>query len=95
MLKLNIQLYAWQPGRIPAIVTVSADALPTHMTFSFLGTHSLEASALTRKLVSLSQIVLQSSNSLHHSYIHKSQNLTLFPVPPFSIPPDCHQKTLT
>ena len=35
MLKLNIQLYAWQPGRIPAIVTVSADATPTHMTFRF------------------------------------------------------------
>ena len=49
MSKLNIQLHAWQPGRIPANVIVSADALPTHMTFSFLGTHSLEASALIQE----------------------------------------------
>ena len=48
MSKLNIQLHAWQPGRISANVIVSADALPTHMTFSFLGTHSLEASAFTK-----------------------------------------------
>ena len=50
MFKLNIQLHAWQPERIPANVIVSADALPTHMTFSFLETRSLEASAFTRKL---------------------------------------------